>query len=70
MRDDEHTTNALASLHGTLFAIGGIFVALSGPRLAIRFGRGQCLRMGSAFTALGLVVYCSCLLYTSDAADE
>ncbi|MEI6373869.1 MAG: MFS transporter [Actinomycetes bacterium] len=59
MRDDEHTTNALASLHGTLFAIGGIFVALSGPRLAIRFGRGQCLRMGSAFTALGLVVYCS-----------
>ena len=40
IRDDEGTSNSTAALHGTLFSLATVVVALAGPRIVARLGRG------------------------------
>ena len=57
LRDDQGTTRAVSSLHGTTFALGGILLGLTMPVAVARYGRGIVLRAGSLLLALGILGY-------------
>jgi fucose permease len=52
LRDEQNTTRAIASLHGTALAVGAIVGGTITPWLVDRFGRGRLMWVGEA----GLVV--------------
>ena len=57
LRDDQGTSRAVASLHGTAMAIGTIVCGLMAPVVVHRMGRGRMLRLGSVLVAVGLTTY-------------
>lgn len=57
LRDEQGTSRALASLHGTAMAAGAILVGFLSPVVVHRWGRGRMLRGGSLMLAAGLLVY-------------
>lgn len=57
LRDDQGTTPAVAGLHSTALALGGILGALITPRLSHRFGRGAVGRAAAIGTALCITAY-------------
>jgi fucose permease len=57
LRDDQGTTKTLAALHGTFFALGGLFGALVAPHLVRRFGRGMTMRIGALGLAAGIALF-------------
>jgi predicted MFS family arabinose efflux permease len=62
LRDEQGTSRAVASLHGTAMALGGLVGALLAARVIARWGRGAVLR-ASGLAVAGLVV-----LYTAPGA--
>jgi MFS family permease len=46
LRDEQHTTRTVASLHGTAFAVGAIVGAATIPGLVRRLGRGRLIWYG------------------------
>jgi predicted MFS family arabinose efflux permease len=59
LRDEQHTTRAVASLHGTAFALGAVLSGLVLPPLIRRQGRARVLWLGLAgicVSTLGLVL--------------
>ncbi len=63
LRDEQGTTRAVASLHGTAMALGGLAGALLTARAVARWGRGVVLRASS------IAVVASVLVYTAPGAD-
>lgn len=57
LRDEQDTSRGLASLHGTLMALGGLAAALVTARLIDRIGRGRTMRWAAAATAVAITVY-------------
>jgi len=57
LRDEQGTSRAVASLHGTAMALGAVLVGFAAPHVVHRIGRGLLLRLGSLLLAAGLVVY-------------
>ncbi len=57
LRDEQGTTRALASLHGTAMAAGAILIGFLSPTIVHRWGRSRMLRGGSLLLAAGLLVY-------------
>lgn len=57
LRDEQGTSRAVASLHGTAMAAGAIVIGLLTPAVIRRIGRGPMLRLGSLFLAVGLLLY-------------
>jgi fucose permease len=57
LRDEQDTSRGLASLHGTLMALGGLAAALVTARLIDRVGRGRTMRWAAAATAVAITVY-------------
>src|SRR5256885_14261642 len=55
LRDEQHTTRAVASLHGTALALGGMLSALFVPWLVRRVGRIAMMWIGQAGLCLGVV---------------
>ena len=45
LRDQQHSSAAVAGLHGLFFAIGGVIGAIAAPHAAARLGRGLTLRL-------------------------
>lgn len=58
LRDDLHLSRGVASAHTLGMSIGGIIAGLSAPPLIRKFGRGELLRWGSIFLAVGLCLFC------------
>jgi MFS family permease len=59
LRDEQHTSRTVASLHGTAFAVGGILSGLLLPPLVRRFGRAVVIwsgLLGVSVSALGLLL--------------
>jgi fucose permease len=57
LRDEQHTSRSVASLHGTAFAVGAVVGGAVLPRLVGRFGRTTVIwtgLTGVAFATLGL----------------
>lgn len=59
LRDEQGTTAAIASLHSTALAAGGLLGAASFPRLAQRIGRGRTLWAGLAGVVASVLVLCA-----------
>lgn len=57
LRDEQNTSRGLASLHGTLMALGGLAAALVTARLIDRIGRGRTMRWAALGTAVAITVY-------------
>jgi MFS family permease len=60
LRDEQGTSAAVASLHGTALAVGGLIGGALFPRLARRLGRGRTLWLsltGAALAAGGLCLF-------------
>ncbi|NJC63472.1 MFS transporter [Planosporangium flavigriseum] len=55
LRDEQHTSRTVASLHGTAFAVGGVLSGLLLPSLIRRFGRARVIWGGLAGVALSAV---------------
>lgn len=55
LRADQHTSLAVAGLHGTAMGIASIFAGLSIPRLTHRFGRAETGWIGLIIFSLGLL---------------
>ncbi|MDI2131253.1 MFS transporter [Yinghuangia seranimata] len=55
--DDLHVSKAVAALHGTAYAVGGVPVGLLGSRPVRRFGRGPALWGAFGFLAAGISLY-------------
>ncbi|MGC9668040.1 MFS transporter [Planosporangium sp. 12N6] len=59
LRDEQHTSRAVASLHGVAFAVGGVVSGALLPPLVRRFGRAAVIwtgLLGVAVAATGLLV--------------
>jgi MFS family permease len=59
LRDEQHTSRTVASLHGTAFALGGMLSGLLLPPLTRRFGRGVVIwggLLGVCVAAIGLLL--------------
>nr|WP_205862416.1 MFS transporter [Planosporangium thailandense] len=59
LRDEQHTSRTVASLHGTAFAVGGVLSGLLLPPLARRFGRAALTwggLVGVSAAAVGLLL--------------
>lgn len=59
LRDEQGTTRAVSSLHGTGFAAAGVLAGLIAPFLVRRLGRGPMLRLGTAALIVGVLLYTS-----------
>ena len=57
LREDQGTSRAVASLHGTAMALGAVLVGFAAPWVVHRLGRGRMLRLGSFLLATGVVLY-------------
>ena len=57
LRDDQGTSRAVASLHGTAMALGAVVTGFAAPYVVHRIGRGHMLRLGSLLLATGLAIY-------------
>lgn len=57
LRDEQGTSRVVASLHGTLMALGGLAAALVTARLIDRIGRGRTMRWAAVATAIAITVY-------------
>lgn len=55
LRDEQGTTRAVASLHGTALALGGVIGGTALPWLVRRFGRGTVIWLGQFGMAAGLL---------------
>jgi predicted MFS family arabinose efflux permease len=55
LRADQHTSLAIAGLHGTAMGIASIFCGLSIPRMTHRFGRAQTGWIGLIIFSFGLL---------------
>jgi MFS family permease len=55
LRDEQGTTRAVASLHGTALAVGGVLGAVVMPWLVHRFGRVPLMWAGQTGIAAGLI---------------
>jgi MFS family permease len=59
LRDEQHTSRTVASLHGTAFALGGVLSGLILPPLIRRYGRARTLWLGLGgicVTTVGLLL--------------
>ncbi|MCW2640374.1 MAG: major facilitator superfamily protein [Dactylosporangium sp.] len=59
LRDEQHTSRTVASLHGTAFAVGGVLSGLLLPPLIRRFGRPAVIwagLLGVSVSAVGLLL--------------
>jgi predicted MFS family arabinose efflux permease len=59
LRDEQGTTRAVASLHGTAMAVGTVAIGVVAPAFVTRWGRGRMVRFGSLLLAAGVGVYTS-----------
>ncbi len=57
LRDEQGTSRAVSSLHGSLMAVGGLLGGLLTARAIDRYGRGRVLRVGTIATAIGILIY-------------
>lgn len=57
LRADQHTSLAIAGLHGTALGIAAILAGLFNPRLAHYFGRTRLSWIGISFFLTGLVLF-------------
>lgn len=57
LRDEQGTTRATASLHGTALAIGGLVGALLTSRAIARWGRGVVLRVSALGSIASILIY-------------
>jgi predicted MFS family arabinose efflux permease len=59
LRDDEHVGDAVAGLHGTLYAVGVVAVSLAARRVLGAAGRTRALWLSMAVLSAGIVIYVS-----------
>jgi MFS family permease len=59
LRDEQGTTTAVASLHSTALAAGGLLGAASFPWLVQRFGRGHILWAGLGGVVVSVLMLCT-----------
>lgn len=59
LRDEQGTTAAIASLHSTALAAGGLLGAATFPALAQRIGRGRTLWAGLAGVVASVLILCA-----------
>ncbi len=57
LRDEQGTTRAIAALHGTTLAIGGLLGALLTARAVAAFGRGVVMRVAALAAVAALLIY-------------
>jgi MFS family permease len=57
LRDEQGTARAVAALHGTTLAVGGIVGAVAASRVVVRWGRGVVMRMAAVGAAAGVLLY-------------
>lgn len=57
LRDDQGTTKAVAGLHGTMLAVGGIVGGLIATSLIRRWGRGRVIRVTGITSAVAMALY-------------
>jgi MFS family permease len=58
LRDEQHTTRAVASLHGTALALGAMLIASFVPWFVRRFGRITMTWIGQAGVSIGVLGLC------------
>lgn len=57
LRDEQGTSRVIASLHGTLMALGGLVAALVTARVIDRIGRGRTMRWAAIATIVAISIY-------------
>lgn len=57
LRDEQGTAKAIAALHGTMLAIGGLIGGLIATALVRRWGRGAVIRATAFASAVGMALY-------------
>ena len=59
LRDEEHVRDAVAGLHGTAYAVGGIVVSLLGARILVAVGRARALWLFLGGLCVSIAIYAS-----------
>jgi fucose permease len=59
LRDEQHVSRGVASLHSLALAVGAIIGGAIFPALARRYGRGRVMWLGLTGMAVGIAAFCS-----------